>query len=75
MVSTKPGTGQTAILFIDANQYLDLFGLVAGKKLLDFVEKQKQHIFVSKQIADEVLQRKLERSSGWQKLVSHTIVS
>jgi hypothetical protein len=50
----------TAILFIDANQYLDLFGLVAGKKLLGFLEEQKQHIFVSKQIGAEVLRRKLD---------------
>ena len=46
-------------LFIDANQYLSLYGMVAGKKLLDSLEKQKAYIFVSAQIVDEVLRNKL----------------
>lgn len=46
-------------LFIDANQYLKLFGLVAGKRLLDSLDEQKDHIFVSEQIADEVCRNKL----------------
>jgi hypothetical protein len=49
----------TAVLFIDANQYLRLYGLVAGKGLLDSLEEQKEHILVSAQIVDEVLRNKL----------------
>jgi hypothetical protein len=46
-------------LFIDANQYLRLYGVVKGKKLLDSMEEQKAYIFVSAQIVDEVLRNKL----------------
>ena len=48
-----------ALLFIDANQYLQLYGLVAGKKLLDFPEEQRAHIFVTTQVVDEVIRNKL----------------
>ena len=48
-----------ALLFIDANQYLQLYGLVAGKKLLDFLEEQRAHIFVTTQVVDEVIRNKL----------------
>lgn len=50
----------SAVLFIDANRYLDLYGLVDGKKLLDLLEQQKTYIFVSAQIVDEVLRNKLQ---------------
>jgi hypothetical protein len=46
-------------LFIDANQFLKLYGVVEGKRLLDSLEEQKAHIFVSTQIVDEVLRNKL----------------
>ncbi|MGC1863153.1 MAG: PIN domain-containing protein [Methylocystis sp.] len=46
-------------MFIDANQYLDLYRMVEGKKLLDSLEEQKAYIFVSAQIVDEVLRNKL----------------
>jgi hypothetical protein len=49
------------VLFIDANQYLDLYRLIAGgKKLLDSLEEQKAHIFVSAPIVDEVMRGKLD---------------
>ena len=44
---------------IDANQYLKLYGVLKGKKLLDSLEEQKAYIFVSAQIVDEVLRNKL----------------
>ena len=53
----------TADLFVDANQYLGLFGLVRGKKLLDLLEGQKTHIFVPTQIVEEVLRNKLKLAS------------
>src|ERR1700730_15095392 len=47
------------VLFIDANQYVKLYGLTKGKRLLDLLESQKDHIFITMQIADEVLRNKL----------------
>jgi len=47
------------IVFIDANQYLGLCGLASGKKLLRLLEDQKQHIFIPKQVVNEVQRNKL----------------
>jgi PIN domain len=47
------------IVFIDSNQHLNLYRLVAGAKLLDALEEQKANIFVSTQIVDEVVRNKL----------------
>jgi hypothetical protein len=47
------------VLFIDTNPYLDLYRMIAGRKLLAPLEEQKAHIFVSAQIRDEVLRNKL----------------
>jgi hypothetical protein len=47
------------VLFIDANQYLKLFGIVSGKKLLDLIDAHRKYIFVPKQTTDEVLRNKL----------------
>jgi hypothetical protein len=48
-----------AVVFIDANQYIKLYGLTKGKRLLDLLQSQKDHIFVTVQIVDEVLRNKL----------------
>jgi hypothetical protein len=50
----------SATLFIDANQYLELYRTIEGKKLLDSLEEQKPYIFISAQIVDEVLRNKLQ---------------
>jgi hypothetical protein len=47
-------------LLIDANQYLELYRTIEGKKLLDSLEGQKPYIFISAQIVDEVLRNKLQ---------------
>jgi PIN like domain len=48
------------VLFIDANQYLKLYGMVVtGKDVLDWLEEQQDHIFISAQIVDEVFRNKL----------------
>jgi PIN domain len=47
------------LLFIDANQYLDLYQMVAGRKLLDAIDEQKSHVFITTQLVNEVLRRKL----------------
>ncbi len=49
-----------ATLFIDANIYINLYGMVAGKKLLGSLEEQKTHILVTTQIVDEVYRNKLK---------------
>jgi len=48
-----------ALLFIDANQYLNFYEVSKGKKLLNALKEQKGYIFVTKQIRDEVQRRKL----------------
>jgi hypothetical protein len=49
----------TVALFVDANQYLKIFGMVEGKKLLNSLDEQRDRIFVPAQIVDEVLRQKL----------------
>jgi hypothetical protein len=50
----KPVSAE-ATLFIDANLYLLVYGMVKGKKLLDALEEQKEHLFVTSQIVDEAM--------------------
>ena len=59
----------TAIMFIDANIYLDFYQLRLGKPLLDFIEEQREHIFVSKQIVHEVERNKLSKTNDYFKSV------
>jgi hypothetical protein len=47
------------ILFLDTNQYLDLYRLVPRKELLDSLQGLKEYIFVPMQIVEEVLRGKL----------------
>jgi hypothetical protein len=53
------------VAFIDANQYLGLYGSVTGKKLLEILAAQRDQIFVPRQVADEVLRRKLGLASDF----------
>ena len=48
------------LLFVDANQYLNLYETATGKKLLAPLKEQKDHIFVTAQVVDEVQRRKVE---------------
>jgi len=52
----------SAALFIDTNQYLDLFGVGPAAKLFDSLDEQKAHLLVTTQIVDEVFRRKLGRA-------------
>jgi len=54
------GRGMSVAIFIDTNQYLDLYRMVPGKELLEAIEEQRKYIFVSTQIVDEVMRRKLD---------------
>ncbi len=48
-----------ALFFIDANQYLQLYRTTKGKKLLEAIKEQQEHIFITKQVVDEVQRNKL----------------
>lgn len=48
-----------ALLFIDANKYLDLYRTDKGKKLLAPLGEQVGYIFVTQQIVDEVQRNKI----------------
>ena len=48
-----------ALLFIDANKYLDLYRTDNGRKLLGPLTEQAEYIFVTKQVVDEVQRNKL----------------
>jgi hypothetical protein len=52
-----------ALLFIDANRYLDLYRLVTAKKLLPAIKEQQEHIFITKQVVDEVQRNKLREAA------------
>jgi hypothetical protein len=52
-----------AMLFIDANSYLDLYRTVSGKKLLAALTEQANHIFVTRQVVDEVQRNSLNESA------------
>jgi len=47
------------VLFLDANQYLDLYRLIPREGLLDSLQNLKAYIFIPMQIVDEVLRNKL----------------
>jgi hypothetical protein len=49
----------TTLLFIDAQQYLDLFRTVSGHKLLRPLKTLRDRIFVTEQVADEVRRNKV----------------
>ncbi len=54
-----------AILFIDANQYIELYGLEKRKRVLSLLEAQREYIFVTSQIADEVQRRKVQAAASY----------
>jgi hypothetical protein len=53
------------MLFIDTQQYLDLYRMPDGKKLLKPLAAVKGKVFVTAQIVDEVARRKLEVARDW----------
>lgn len=63
------------LLFIDANQYLDLYRIPSRTKLLPGLEQQRPYIFVTEQIVAEVYRRKVEATLFLvkQELASHDI--
>jgi hypothetical protein len=58
--SSKTMTCQESLLFIDTNRYLDIYRMSTGKKVLDSVAEQKEHVFVPALVVQEVNRNKLE---------------
>jgi hypothetical protein len=54
-----------ALLFIDANIYLDLYQTHTGKKLLAPLSEQSDRIFVTQQVVDEVIRNKIEVTAAF----------
>jgi hypothetical protein len=54
-----------ALLFIDANKYLDLYRTASGKKLLASLQEQADHIFVTQQVVEEVQRNKLKEAAAF----------
>jgi hypothetical protein len=53
------------MLFIDANQYLNLFRMDSGKRLLAALEEQDKYIFVPEQIVNEVERNKVRVAASF----------
>jgi hypothetical protein len=53
-MSAKP------VLFLDANQYLDLYRMPRGKQILAALNEQKEYIFVTRQVVEEVNRGKVK---------------
>jgi hypothetical protein len=49
-----------ALIFIDANQYLELYRTVWSKYVLAAIQEQRDYIFVTAQVVDEVNRNKLK---------------
>jgi len=50
---------QLFVLFIDANQYLELYQTVKGLQVLQALDKWKEQIFATDQVANEVRRNKV----------------
>jgi hypothetical protein len=56
----KVASDLDAFLFIDANAYLTLYRTITGKKLLKPLLEQREHIFLTRQVVEEVQRNKLK---------------
>jgi hypothetical protein len=53
------------VLFIDANAYLELFGTAQGKRLLAALNEQRESMFITQQIVNEVERNKLRVAAAF----------
>lgn len=53
------------LLVIDANKYLDLYRSDTGLKVLKYLTRVSEHIFITKQLADEVNRNKVKTISDY----------
>lgn len=56
-----------ALLFIDANKYLDLYRTIHGKNQLDALAEQADNIFVTRQVVEEVQRNKINEAADFLK--------
>ena len=54
-----------AAIFIDSQQYIDLYRLSSGKELLAPLDEQKNYIFITEQIVNEVNKHKLSEAMNF----------
>jgi PIN domain len=54
-----------AVVFIDANLYLDLYEVTEGKRLLAPLKEQQDYIFITVQVVEEVQRRKLKLAADF----------
>jgi hypothetical protein len=59
----KRMTTDDALLFIDANKYLDLYRTKTGKLSLAALSQQADHIFVTQKVVDEVRRNKIKETA------------
>jgi PIN domain len=53
------------VLFIDANQYIDLYRTHTGKSQLAALKEQQDYIFVTEGVVDEVHRNKVREAAGF----------
>ena len=53
------------VVFIDANQYLNLYRVTTGKQLLAPLQKHQDYLFVTDQIVQEVERNKLQVAAAF----------
>jgi PIN domain len=53
------------LIFIDANQYLNLYAIPSGKILLAALQEQRGHILVTTQVVDEVHRNKVKVTASF----------
>jgi hypothetical protein len=58
-------TADDALLFIDAQIYLDLYRIPSGKQLLAPLSEQSERIFVTQQVVNEVTRNKIEVAASF----------
>lgn len=63
-------SAKDALLFIDANKYLDLYRTDKGKNLLAPLTEQADYIFITQQVVDEVYRNKVSVAADFLKAKS-----
>ena len=54
-----------ALLFIDANKYLDLYRTKKGKLIVAALSQQADRIFVTQKVVDEVKRHKIKETASF----------
>ncbi len=65
LLAIRKMTANDALLFIDANKYLDLYRTDKGKKLLAPLSEQLDYVFVTQRVVDEVQRNKIQVAADY----------